>query len=119
MNGKSSVTVAILTILGVVIGSLLGYIVPSIMLATSFLGSLYLGVLILIALPLFITSIGAGITYLGGRQKFYRTTAKSATYFGLTGLAAIIIGALVVHLIRPGISAEISSNSGELVNSLR
>ena len=70
---------------------------------SSFVGELFMSALKMIIVPLIVSSIIAGIGALGGVKGFGRLGAKTAGFYALTSLAAILVGLSVVNLFEPGL----------------
>jgi Na+/H+-dicarboxylate symporter len=67
-----------------------------------FLGKLFMNALKMIVVPLIVSSIITGIMSLGSKKDFGRIGLKVFGYYSFTGLAAIILGLVLVNTIRPG-----------------
>ena len=85
MNAKHSTLIALLTLVGLLLGACLGFFTPDFALGISFIGNLFLQLLVLLALPLIISSIVTGVTVLGDYKKLGRTCGKTVLYFAVTG----------------------------------
>ncbi|MEW6050470.1 MAG: dicarboxylate/amino acid:cation symporter [Candidatus Zixiibacteriota bacterium] len=109
MRGKISNLVLLGMLVGVLLGGLLGYFVPSVMLATSFVGRLFLNALRIIMVPLLITSLIAGISALGGTRRIGRMAAVTISYYVAISIVAALIGLAAVGLISPGEGMNASS----------
>lgn len=70
---------------------------------SGFVGELFMSALKMIIVPLIVSSIIAGIGALGGVKGFGRLGAKTAGFYALTSLAAILVGLSVVNLFEPGL----------------
>lgn len=70
---------------------------------SSFVGDLFMSALKMIIVPLIVSSIIAGIGSLGGVKGFGRLGGKTAGFYAMTSLAAILVGLTVVNLIEPGL----------------
>ncbi len=68
-----------------------------------FLGDLFMRALKMLIVPLILTSVVSGISSLQGVKGFGRLGAKTAMAYLSTGLAAILMGLLLVNVIRPGL----------------
>ena len=88
-------------------------------------GGLFLRLLKMISIPLIITSMITGVTGLGHASRLGRMFGRTAGYYLLTSMLAIITGLLMVNLIRPGLrggpaaaadqAAEESANLGAVL----
>ncbi len=66
-------------------------------------GSLFLRMLQMVAVPLIITSLGAGILGLGDRAGVGGMFTRTLAYYAITSFLAILTGLLAVNVIRPGL----------------
>jgi len=71
-----------------------------------FLGDVFLRMLMLIVLPLVVTSMISGITSLGSLRSMGRVGIWTVVYYFATGAVAVVIGILLVSVIRPGSGAD-------------
>ena len=69
-----------------------------------FLGKLFMGLLKMIIVPLVASSVIVGIASLHGVQGFGRLLSKTAGFYALSSLLAILLGLTLVNLIEPGMS---------------
>lgn len=68
-----------------------------------FLGKFFMNLLKMIIVPLVVSSVVVGISGLHGVQGFGRLLGKTAGFYALTSLFAIILGLALVNLIQPGL----------------
>ena len=69
-----------------------------------FLGKdVFMNLLKMIIVPLIVSSVVAGIASLHGMQGFGRLLGKTAGFYALTSLLAIVVGLTLVNLIQPGL----------------
>ena len=68
-----------------------------------FLGKLFMNTLKMLIVPLIIASIITGVMHLGAEKGVGRIGFKTFLYYTFSGLAAVVVGVLMVNLIRPGI----------------
>ncbi len=68
-----------------------------------FIGNLFMNTLKMLIVPLIVASIIAGVMHLGAEKGVGRIGAKTFLYYTFSGLAAVIVGVVMVNLIRPGI----------------
>jgi proton glutamate symport protein len=67
------------------------------------LGSLFLRLLKMVAVPLIITSLASGVLGLGGTTSLGRMFSRTLGYYFVTSLLAILTGLVVVNIVRPGL----------------
>ena len=70
-----------------------------------FIGQLFLNALMMLIVPLIVSSIIVGVAGAGGADNLGRLGAKTIGYYALTSLLAILAGLTVVNLIQPGVVA--------------
>ncbi len=90
-------------VLSVVVGpetSLLGVAIVDV---CDFLGSWFLRALKMLIVPLIISSIVMGVASVGGGKALGRLGAKTAGYYLLTSMLAVVTGLAVVSSIEPGV----------------
>lgn len=113
-------TVAILASL--VLGALLGWIAQStgtawLITTLDTIGSVFTDLLTFTVLPLIFTAIVVGINSLrsiGGGRTAARLGGKTALWFAITSLIAVLIGIGVGKLLRPGAGLSIQPDSQQL-----
>jgi proton glutamate symport protein len=67
------------------------------------LGSLFLRMLKMVAVPLVVASLASGIMGLGGSAHLGRMFGRTLAYFGATSVLAILTGLVAVNIFRPGL----------------
>jgi len=67
-----------------------------------FCGDVFLRVLMMIVVPLVLTSMICGVTSLGDINRMGKTGIWTLVYYLTTGAAAVVIGIVLVQLIQPG-----------------
>ena len=73
----------------------------------TFIGKLFMNALKMVIVPLIVASIISGVMHLGAEKGVGRMGFKTFLYYTFSGVAAVIIGVVVVNLIGPGnIDAE-------------
>ena len=70
------------------------------------LGGLFLRLLKMVAVPLIVTSLAAGVLGLGGTASLGRMFSRTLGYYLATSMLAIITGLVVVNIVRPGLGAN-------------
>ena len=66
------------------------------------LGDLFKGALMMIIVPLIVSSIIAGIASLAGFDGFKRLGLKTVSFYLLTTLSAVVLGLFIVNTMKPG-----------------
>ncbi len=81
---------------------------------TAFIGTLFLNALKMIVIPLIATSIISGIVGIKQSSELKRLGFKTAGYYALTSLLAIITGCILVNIIKPGTRSGFTMESSSL-----
>ncbi len=92
-------------LLGILAGTLVGGVFPHLGLSVKFLGDLFLSALLMLVVPLIVTSMIVGVTSLGDVRKLGPLGGKALLYFMGTTALAVLIGLALVTVIQPGIAA--------------
>ncbi len=71
-----------------------------------FLGVIFLRMLMLIVIPLVVTSMICGITSLGDIRQMGKVGGWTLVYYFTTGAAAVTLGIILVQVIEPGVGAD-------------
>ncbi len=102
MSSKSSTSLLLATVAGIVLGGLLGYYLPDAMLSVSFIGQLFVNALRIVVIPMIIASIIVGVAAMADYRRINRAAGKSLMYFLTTSAIAVTVGLILVQLIKPG-----------------
>ena len=70
------------------------------------LGDIFVRMLRMVTVPIVFTSLVIGVVSLGNIQHLGRLGAKTFGYFLLTGLAAVLLGLLIVNILKPGVNSN-------------
>ncbi|MFH1372282.1 MAG: cation:dicarboxylase symporter family transporter [bacterium] len=106
MTDKSSNVVLLLILAGIIVGVALGYFLPGVMLATAFIGGLFLSALQLVAIPLAAAAIIAAIGSMSQVRQVGRPLAAAFIYFLGTSVIAAGIGIVLSLVLQPGWGAN-------------
>lgn len=98
------------TVMGVVVGVVLGFLLriyvpnlsPTSKLYVGFLGELFLRMLKFMIVPLVTSSLINGIASLGGTRNTGRVALRAFAYYLTTTFLAVLLGLFLVILIQPG-----------------
>ncbi len=71
-----------------------------------FLGDIFLRMLLLVVIPLVLTSIICGVTSLGDISRLGKVSGGTLFYYMATCAAAVLLGILLVQFIEPGKAAD-------------
>ena len=105
MSNKFSSIILPAIVLSVILGGILGYLLPDFMLSISFIGLLFLSALKIVIYPLIVISLVLGVASMADTSKISRTTGKTVLYFLATSGIAAVIALALVYLIQPGTGA--------------
>ncbi|MCP4900725.1 MAG: dicarboxylate/amino acid:cation symporter [bacterium] len=98
-------------LIALVLGAVVGSILPGFSMKIGFLGDLFLRLLKMIIIPLIFASLVNGITSLGDAKKVGRIGLRTFVYYTLTTALAITVGLTMVNIIQPGVGLEIGVNA--------
>ena len=99
-----------LMIAGILLGILCGWVFGKTMESVSWLGEMFLDSLKMLVVPLIISSMIVGISGLGDIRKVGKTGLITLTYFMATTGIAVGIGLVMVNLLEPGATIEITQD---------
>ena len=71
-----------------------------------FCGDVFLRMLMMIVIPLVVTSMICGITSLGDMRQMGRVGVWTLVYYLITGAVAVTLGITLVEIIRPGVGMD-------------
>lgn len=71
-----------------------------------FCGDVFLRLLMMIVVPLVLTSMICGITSLGDINRMGKVGIWTLTYYLITGAAAVVLGIVLVQIIQPGVGMD-------------
>ncbi len=94
-------------VVGIFIGILFGGLFPSIAIHVSILGELFLNALMMIVVPLVMSSMIVGITGLGDIRKLGSIGKHTIIYYLMTTGLSVLIGITLVNILQPG--SQVSS----------
>ncbi len=81
----------------------------------AFLGDLFIRALKMIIIPLIVASVVTGIKGLGDASALGRVGLRTVIYYVMTTFLAVVMGLIVVNIIGPGEGANLSYESGEVL----
>lgn len=109
MSDQSSQHLSYWIMVGIVLGAVLGWFLPGVLLQINFIGTLFLNALSIVVFPLIVTTVIVGITSLGDYTKLGRTTLKTLGFIAATSGIAAAIGLALALIIGPGRGVTLSS----------
>lgn len=99
-------------VLGVIAGIFLHqYPNPVVMTAFTFIGQLFIRLIQMVVIPLVISAIVIGITSIGDSKQLGKLGTKMVFYYAIITIAAVVIGAVLALLFKPGLGAAAFINS--------
>ena len=99
-----------LMITGILLGIFCGWVFGKNMESVGWLGEMFLDSLKMLVVPLIISSMIVGISGLGDIRKVGKTGLITLTFFMATTGIAVGIGLVMVNLLEPGASVEMTEN---------
>lgn len=94
--------------ISLILGVVAGLLFKDIAGITEPIGEIFIHLLRMIIVPLVLASIVVGMVSLGDVSKIGGLGLRTFIYFVFTTLAAIAIGLILAHIIKPGLAADIS-----------
>ncbi len=121
-NGGTSNRLLIAILLGILSGIALGGLFPEAGQALYFIGELFIKALLMLVVPLVMTSMIVGISGLGDVRRLGGIGGKTIAYYMITTAISVTIGILLVTFIQPGHAdteeERIALRGGELLTSV-
>lgn len=96
--------------IGLFAGILFGYFLTDYVSYISWMGTIFLKLLMMIIIPILLFSIMGGIINVGNPAGLGRLGLKTISFYLLSSLAAICTGLLIVNLMKPGVGADLGFN---------
>lgn len=104
-GGRPLVTLTRLIVAGLLIGCLIGWLVPSFAVTLKPVSDLFLRLIRMVIGPLLFTTLVAGIAGAGGKMAG-RLGVKAIVWFELASTAALAVGMIAANLARPGAGVQ-------------
>jgi len=92
--------------IGIVIGALFGGIFPQQAVKVKFIGDIFLNALMMMVVPLIISSMVVGVSNLGDVRHVGAIGWRTLVYYLVTTGLSVLLGIILVNIIRPGVSVE-------------
>ncbi|HEX2897670.1 MAG TPA: cation:dicarboxylase symporter family transporter [candidate division Zixibacteria bacterium] len=102
MTERAQNILLLLMVVGAILGAFGGLYAGDFFLKIEFIGTLFLNSLMMVVIPLVVTSMIVGVASLGDIRKIGRTGAKTLLYFLCTTMMAVTLGLILVNIIKPG-----------------
>ncbi|MBE7703326.1 MAG: dicarboxylate/amino acid:cation symporter [Cyanobacteria bacterium SIG28] len=84
---------------------------PTILTALTFIGQLFIRMIQMVVIPLVISAIVIGITSVSDSKQIGKLGSKMIIYYSILTLIAVVIGAVLALLFKPGLGAAAFINS--------
>lgn len=93
-------------ILGILVGIFLhGHEYPLVSTVLTFIGQVFIRLIQMVVIPLVVSAIVIGITSIGDNKQLGKFGTKMIVYYGIITTVAVIIGAALALIMKPGIGA--------------
>ena len=102
-------------LMGIFLGGLCGWWFGKQMMAVAWMGDIFINALLMLVIPLIVSSLIVGISGLGDITKVGKTGLITLVYFMATTAFSVIIGLCMVNLMDPGLSVEMTAELPEKV----
>ncbi|MDP3979805.1 MAG: dicarboxylate/amino acid:cation symporter [Chlamydiota bacterium] len=108
--------------IGILSGIVLGGVFPNAGKSVYFIGEVFIKALLMLVVPLVMTSMVTGISSLGDIRKIGRIGARTMAYYLITTAISVLIGIILVIIIQPGRAdteeARLKRRGGELLTNV-
>jgi aerobic C4-dicarboxylate transport protein len=112
MSGKSLLgSLYVQVLCAVVIGALLGHLLPSVGIALKPLGDAFVKLIKMLIAPIIFCTVALGIAGMEDTKKVGRTGVLALIYFEIVSTVALLIGLVIVNLLQPGQGMNIDAAS--------
>ena len=98
-------------VLALILGALLGWLVPDFAKGLAFLRDIFLHLIQMMIAPLIFASIVQGIAGGGELKQVGKIGLKAIVYFEIVTALALLVGLTVVNLVRPGIGVHLPADT--------
>lgn len=89
-------------LIAIVIGTIVGWLWPTLGVALKPLGDVFIGLIKLIIGPVIFCTVASGIAHMGDLKALGRVGLKSLVYFEVISTFALVIGLAAAYLLHPG-----------------
>lgn len=98
-------------LLGIVLGTLVGWLWPKVGIDLKPLGDLFIGLIKLVIGPVIFCTVAGGIAHMGDLKALGRVGWKSLVYFEVISTFALVIGIAAAYLLHPGAGFNIDPST--------
>jgi aerobic C4-dicarboxylate transport protein len=96
-------------LIGIVIGGLLGLLVPNIAVTLQPLADGFIKLIKMMLAPIIFATVVLGIAKMGNIKEVGRIGVRALIYFEIMSTLALVIGLLVVNVVKPGVGMNIDA----------
>ncbi|ERT08951.1 excitatory amino acid transporter 3 [Lyngbya aestuarii BL J] len=116
---ETSKSLLIPILIGIGVGILIGGILPAVGESVAFLGELFINGLLMLVIPLVMTSMVVSVSSLGDVRQLRGFGGRTLLYYTATTGIAVIVGLILVNMINPGVAdtpeARVTWRGGQLL----
>ncbi|MEL7034206.1 MAG: dicarboxylate/amino acid:cation symporter [Cyanobacteria bacterium J06592_8] len=116
---ETSKSLLIPILVGIGVGILIGGVLPAVGESVAFLGELFINGLLMLVIPLVMTSMIVSISSLGDVRRLRGIGGRTLLYYTATTGIAVIVGLILVNIINPGVAdtpeARVTLRGGQLL----
>ena len=106
-DGHGNLTFYIIGAIVAAIGA--GFFIPEIAVKFKVGGEVFLSLLMMMVVPLVISSVMSGILGLGDVRKLGKPGGVAVGYYMCTTVLAVTVGLIVVNILKPGVNKELAA----------
>ncbi len=121
-NQQKSISLLIPILVGIGVGILLGGLFPIVGSSLEFIGELFINGLLMLVIPLVMTSMIISISSLGDIRQIGGIGGKTIFFYTITTGIAVLIGLIMVNIIQPGVAntdaARIAQRGGQILTDV-
>ncbi len=98
-------------LVALILGVVSGVWLPEYVKYISWMGDLFMRALLMVIIPLILTSIISGIVNIGSLKKLGNIGLKTISYYIASSVFAIVTGLFMVNILKPGVGADLGFES--------
>ena len=99
---------------GMVIGIIVGYVLPDFGVALKPFGDLFIRAIKMIVVPIIFSCIVMGVAGTGDFKRLGRFGLRTLLWFEFATTIALLIGLFSINLVKPGVGLNITANAADL-----
>ncbi len=121
-QSQTSQSLLIPILIGIGVGILVGGIEPAVGRSVAFLGELFINALLMLVIPLVMTSMIVSVSSLGDIRQLRGLGGRTIAYYTVTTGIAVLIGLILVNIINPGVAdteeGQVRLRGGQLLPNI-